>query len=50
MTHLDASVRLSIDNLEKEVVTLKRSLEAAQKQLDKAAEDVQEQMEEFLDV
>ena len=50
MTHLEASVRLSIDNLEKEVVTLKKNLENAQKQLDKAAEDVQEQMGEFLGV
>lgn len=50
MTHLNAAVRLNLDNLEKEVVVLTKSLESAQKQLEKTADDVKEQMSAFLEV
>jgi hypothetical protein len=50
MTHLDASVRLNLDNLEKEVVVLTKSLESAQKQLENTSDDVKEQMAAFLEV
>ena len=50
MKEVSEAVRLNIDNLEKEVMVLKKSLETAKQQMEKVDEDVKEQMTEFLDV
>lgn len=50
MQDVSEAVRLNIDNLEKEVNVLKKSLETAKSQMEKVDEDVKEQMSEFLEV
>lgn len=50
MQDVSEAVRLNIDNLEKEVTVLKKSLETAKNQMEKVEDDVKEQMSEFLEV
>ena len=42
--------RLNVDNLEKEVNSLKSSVSATQKKLEKAPDDVKQQMGKFIEV